>query len=230
MRKVTSVPWTISCQNLFPSRWAQQGVGQNRVKDSCKGQQQQARTQKTHRKNKPSTLWTITGFCSCNSFLRRWDNLVFLIFKYISGWWAIEWNCWKWHRAQTKSMRRRHWRGLLWICAAQLHKIRKTKNIFCLSTETLYISFPSITPETILHPHSGFHKCPPRQSRRDLLSCGQGDGGDSGRVCSEPCCYTQIPSKSTGLLQRGPSVSKRNDSHWHLLPPCTFEETFSNWL
>lgn len=62
----------------------------------------------------------------------------------------------------------------------------------------------------------------------DLMGYDQSDGGDWGRVCSEPIPSHQIPSKYTGPLQRGPSVSKRNDSHWHLWPPCTFEETFSN--
>lgn len=123
------------------------------------------------------------------------------------------------------------WRDLLWICAAQLHKIRKTKSVFYLTTETLYFSFPSIIPETILHPHSGFHKWPPKQ----------GSGGTSWVVakamgvtwagCAQSLVTThQIPSKYTGPLQRGPSVSKRSDSHWHLLPPCTFEEAFSIWL
>lgn len=55
-------------------------------------------------------------------------------------------------------------RSLLWICAAQLHKIKKTKNTFSLTTETLHVSFPSLIPERILHPHSCFHKCPSKQS------------------------------------------------------------------
>lgn len=49
--------------------------------------------------------------------------------------------------------------GLLWICAAWLsrHKIRETKNVSSLTTETLWVSFLNGAPETILHPHSGLN-------------------------------------------------------------------------
>lgn len=124
------------------------------------------------------------------------------------------------------------WRGLLWICAAQLSWQDKENQEHVFSDHRDLVGFISQYHSKINSSSSlRFPQMSPQTEQwGDLMGFGQSDGGDWGRVCSEPCCSYQIPSKYTGPLQRRPSVSKRNDSHWLLLPPCTLEETFSNWL